>query len=198
MSRLTDRAWNADRDELLAMARRLEFASQRRDATLKHRDSSAAARKAWEDAAQQWHEARDALYGPAFDHSIDPHMAAIRAGEPAAIENAIRFLEVDPPGFHAGYAKERFLRALKVVPLSMNQNARLRSAMMKAVDDGYRHELQEWCRLAPRLDLDEVIADLRRRAHSDDNGVRERASWSLDRIEEYLKMRQSLAKRAKH
>jgi hypothetical protein len=195
MSRLTDRAWKADRDEILAMARALELASKRLDATLERREISAEGRKAWEDAAHEWREARDAMFGEAFDSSPDPHLAAIRANEPAAVETAIRFLEADPIGFHAGYAKERLLRALKVVPLSADQTRRLRTAMMGAVDDRYRHELKEWCRLAPSLDLDQVLADLRHRVQSGNSGVRERALWSLDRIDEYLTMRQALVHR---
>jgi hypothetical protein len=194
MSRLTERAWKAD--ELLAMASRMELASQRVDETWRHREVSPDAWQAWNQATKEWHAARHALYGEAFDEGFDPHMAAIRASEPAAVETAIRFLEIDPWCFHSGYAKERLLRALKAVPLSIIQAERLRSAMMRAVDNRDRQELAEWCRLAPSLELGEVLADLRRRLASDDADVRRRSSWSLERIEEYLGMKEALARRA--
>ncbi len=191
VARLTEQAWKANQAELLAMARRLRVASERVDTTAKRRHISAEMWKEWEDAAKEWREARDAMFGKAFDKSPDPHLAAIRAGDPGAVETAIRFLEADPNCFHAGYAKERFLRALKVVPLSPDQAHRLRLAMIHAVGDGYRHELEEWCRLAPNLDIDEVRAAL---SQMTDRGgdVGDRAHWSLDRIDEYLQTRQGV------
>jgi hypothetical protein len=173
------------------MARRLHVASETVDATVKRRHISAEAWQEWQDAAKEWHEARNAMFGEAFDKSPDPHLVAIRAGDPGAVETAIRFLEADPNCFHAGYAKERFLRALKVVPLSPEQAKRLRLAMVHAIGDGYRHELEEWCRLAPNLDINEVRADVRQMA---DRGgeVRDRALWSLDRIDEYMETRRAM------
>lgn len=125
------------------MAHRLRLASERRDAAVMDRNASTEAWKAWEDAAQEWCAARDAMFGEAFDKSPDPHLAAIRAGEPAGVETAIRFLETDPICFHAGYAEERFLRALKAVVLSTGQARRLRIAMTHALEDKQRHEMED-------------------------------------------------------
>jgi hypothetical protein len=193
MARLTERAWKADRTELLEMARRLRAASELRNETWKRRQDSAQAWKEWEDSAEAWHAARDAMFGEAFDRSPDPHLVAIRAGDAAAIETAIRFLEADPDCFHAGYAKERFLCALKVVTLSPDQTRRLRVAMVHALKDGYRHEVQEWCRLGPNLEIDYVRRELDQLT-DEDGSVRERARWSLERIDEYLNMQTALAR----
>lgn len=193
MSRLTDQAWNANEQEFVAMSRRLAEASKLLDATQERRDTSPAAWQAWDDAAEEWRAARDAMFGQSFDNSPDPNLAAIRAGDPAAVETAIRFLEIDPICFHAGYAKERFLRALKSVPLSASQAGRLRSVMIHSLIDGYRHELEEWCRLAPRLDIEILRRTLR--VIVDDGGeVGSRAVWCLDRIDQYVQMRQALAR----
>lgn len=185
MSRLTEQAWRADEDELLAMAARLHSASKMRDATVNLRDESADRYRAWQEATHEWRQARDAMYEADFSHGFDPHIAAIRAGQPDAVETAIRFLDIDPWCFRSGWAKERLLRALKSVRLDADQIRRLRSTMMRAVDDRDRQELAEWCRLAANLDLAAVRVGLRKRLGSDDEHVRRRAAWSLARIEEY-------------
>ena len=89
MSRLTEQAWTANQAELLAMARRLQVASELVHAAAKRRDDSPAALHEWERANKEWHEARNAIFGEAFDKSPDPHLAAIRAGDPGAVETAM-------------------------------------------------------------------------------------------------------------
>jgi hypothetical protein len=175
------------------MSRRLNEADALIDATIGRRDESPDAFKAWEEAARKFREARDAMFGPAFDDSPDPHLAAIRAGDPSAVETAIRFLETDPVCFHAGYAKERLLRALKAVPLSATQTSRLRNAMIHSLIEGERKEQEDWCRLAPSLDIERVREALR--VLVDDAGdVGRRAAWCLWRIDQYVQMRERLAR----
>ena len=109
-------------------------------------------------------------------------MEAVRNSEPAHVERAIYFLEMDPRCYHSGWAKERLLRALKSAILSEVQAARIRRAMLAVVDQEVREEMSEWCRLAPKLGLDEVIADLQARTNSSDDGIRRRSMWAHGRI----------------
>ena len=62
----------------------------------------------------------------------------LERAEPAAIEEALTFLERDPYFFRSGYARERVARRLARVELSAAQKARARALVLSSVD-GQRH-----------------------------------------------------------
>jgi hypothetical protein len=163
----------------MAMAQRLQGAYLRVNDTFRRRDQSPKAWAEWEAATEAFHRTYREFYE---DGEPDTHAADVRAGDPAATERAVRFLELDPQCFRSGYAKERLLRALKAAQLSPPQIERLRGAMMHAVDAGSHRELGEWCRLAPRLDVRTVETLLSQRFGSDDPDVQRRARWAKQRL----------------
>jgi hypothetical protein len=163
----------------MAMVKFLRMAQEKVQVTFDRRDTSPDAWAEWEGATQLFHRAYVDLYEP----GEDTHAAEIRAGDATATEIAVRFLELDPQCFRSGYEKERLLRALKSARLTEAQVERLQVAMMNAVDAGARRELGDWCRLAPRLDIDRIRTLLSARLESRDPDAQRRARWVADNLE---------------
>lgn len=77
-------------------------------------------------------------------------------GSPQAVDDLIEYLAVDIPAFRSGYAKERFYRQLKKIPLTQAQIARLRDiALARCASAEYRRDDSELRRVMIQLaDLD--------------------------------------------
>jgi hypothetical protein len=99
----------------------------------------------------------------------------LSAGEPAAIEEALAFLERDPYFFRSGYARERVARRLSHVELSAAQKARARAIVLSRVDG------RRFCphpgigRLARAVADNPLRRELRARLHHRDPAVARRA-----------------------
>ncbi len=78
----------------------------------------------WRAACAEFHARFDELVYPGGDAGLE----AVRSGDPAAVENAIRFLVADPYHFRSGYIKEYLWRWLRHVELSRNKKSRLAEA----------------------------------------------------------------------
>jgi hypothetical protein len=180
MGRITDQVWNADAAEQRRLAARLRSAHALVNSTSRERDKSAAAKAAWSAAAADMHRVWREFYD---EDQPDSRAEAVRAGDRAAINKAVRFVELGPRFFHSGYAKERLLRALKKAPLTGPQIRRLRAAFGRTVDEGGR-ELAVWIQIAPRLDVERVREVVAARASSPDSAVRRRAAWATRRLDE--------------
>jgi hypothetical protein len=185
MTRLTDRAWNADAAELKRLAARIRSTHALVHSTFRERDKSADAWRAWSAAARDANRARRDFYD--HDHP-DTRAQAVRTGDREAIERAVRFLELRPRFFQSGYAKERLLRAIKTAPLTAPQVRRLRAAFGRTLDDGGR-ELTAWIQLAPVLDIERVREAVTARAMSSELPVRRRADWARRRLTEVTRSR---------
>jgi hypothetical protein len=99
----------------------------------------------------------------------------LSADEPAAIEEALAFLERDPYFFRSGYARERVARRLAHVELSPGQKQRARAVVLSRVDG------QRFCphpgigRLARAVADNPLRRELRARLHHRDPAVARRA-----------------------
>ena len=81
-----------------------------------------------------------ALLTPEWNAAMD----ALAAGDPAAVEPAIVFLEVDPYSSATGYDKERLYGHLSHVELTSAQAERLRAFVLRRCrEKRYRHELRK-------------------------------------------------------
>ena len=100
-----------------------------------------------------FHRAFRALYSPGWEQTID----ALRAGDGAAIEPAIVFLEADPSCFRSGYEKERLCPLLSRAELSAAQRDRLLAVAARARDDARRpaRERTRFQRMAAQLGAEE-------------------------------------------
>jgi hypothetical protein len=89
-------------------------------------------------------------------------IAAVRAGDPDAIEPAVVVLEVDPMFFRSGYSKEKLMRALAQVPVGPGHAERLRTVVVRRCRArGPRHELRALRSLARAVATPGLVADLR-------------------------------------
>jgi len=126
-------------------------------------------------AQSRFHWALKAIWYPGL-------CEAVWLGSPEGTELRIRFLEQDPWFFRSGYAKQRAIKTLKREDLSDKQLARLRKVCLAAVDGHDRTEFRDYCRLAQRVQDQDLVEALKTRRHSPDEGIRRRASWMLERL----------------
>jgi hypothetical protein len=125
-----------------------------------------------------FHELGSALYEPVFS-SIE---RAPR--DPAAVETLVRFLEADVYCFRSGYAKADVIRALTRLDLDPVTTRRLRAVVLDAVDSWDRREFRAYCRLARKVDSEELRGQLRDRLTTSKPHVPRRARWVLEAIGE--------------
>jgi hypothetical protein len=96
--------------------------------TFKTRDRSPQDREVWKRACAEFHSRYDAL---AFPGGYDGAPERIAAGDAAAIETALCFLECRPYFFRSGYMFKKLLRRVKQAPLSKSQAARLQAVIQR-------------------------------------------------------------------
>jgi hypothetical protein len=180
---LSERAWNANAEELTALADTVRRAHARVHETFAARDQSPEAWAAWQDAAADFHKTLAVMYGSS---TFDERIADIRKGDPTSVGKAITFLEVDPWCFGAGYVKERLISSLKGVDLDPRQVDRLTMAFGRvAMDNRGRRELRDWCRLASsQLDLSSLRRVFGELATSPEPRLRLKGEWLLRELPE--------------
>jgi hypothetical protein len=110
------------------------------------RDGSAAADKAWRDAAVAFHSAVEALYAP-----YDEVLGGVRAGRSDAIEDATKFLVADPWCFRSGYLKGELMHALANTPLPSHVVQPLREVVLHRITDPQPRLLRFAAQLAANL-----------------------------------------------
>ena len=153
---------------------------QRIDETFLHRDDSAEAWARWKLACVDWHASRrdtDSLW----ENSTRERL---RAGDPAAVEDAIVFLETDPWFFRSGYLKERVTRALRRAPLSSAQRERLRRLIIEVCRGRNRREFRDYCVLAAVVWTLEFEETIRAEAAAHDLESKGKFSFLLKYLEE--------------
>src|SRR4051812_19999705 len=158
-------------EELVSRANRLNRASHAVHSTFAIRDSAPAAYAAWKAATEEAKAAHDAMY----PRDLWELVAELKVGSHAAVQFALRFLEVDPWCFRSGYAKELIARRLRKVEVTDEQRDRLGKVLIHAVDVGDRREFSEYCKLARAHAKPPVRVELKARLTADDAGVGRRA-----------------------
>lgn len=87
-----------------------------------------------------------------LNDSLDVLWKGLDSGSSQAIDDLIEYLAVDIPAFRSGYAKERFYRKLKKLPLTKAQINALRDiAVARCASTEYRRDDSELRRLMIRL-----------------------------------------------
>jgi hypothetical protein len=126
-----------------------------------------------------WRAAIADAYPPGFWEDAEQ----LRNRDPAGLPIAIEFLEADPWFFRTGYVKEKLIRYLLRFDVSERDAARLRNVVLAAVDQCYRREFREYCRLARKVDAPELRQQLHERLTQGNADIRRRAQWMLDGLE---------------
>lgn len=81
--------------------------------------------------------------------------------DPNAIQMAISWLETDPFTRNSGYMKEKIMRRLCRMPMSQDQEERIRKLLLRLITRGPRQDFKYSCRLARRVDNEEFRSMLR-------------------------------------
>ena len=113
---------------------------------------------------REWQRAADDLRN--YQSSVsalwnEETLALIRAGDRNALEGALSFLEADPYFYRSGYLKEKVLHAIKSSPWERNDELRLQTIVLRAIEGRYKREIKFYTRLIPRLRDDNFENKLR-------------------------------------
>jgi hypothetical protein len=160
-------------------ADRLNELQERVHATFKERDRSESHTRAWKDACLEFHRLRTEV-----DKYTDGVTAEAMLRDKRIRQFVFDFLSVDPIYFRSGYEKERLLRALKSLELSEREKAVIRETILRRVRDGALREFRRFCQLVPRIQNDDFVSELRKRARSTDPQIRRRAAFALEYVAE--------------
>lgn len=109
-------------ESIVANAEEIDRLNARIKKTARLRNRSPEDNKNWQLACETFHTRYDAL---AFPGGYSNAFERIAAGEPAAVEAALCFLEVRPFFFRSGYMYKDILRKTKCAALNKEQAARL-------------------------------------------------------------------------
>jgi hypothetical protein len=143
------------------------------------RSESAAHRQAWETACGRFHETHDRL---AFPGGLVRGMSLLAEGDPATIEESIRFLEIDPWFFRSGYIKAEIIRHLRRAPLSPSQVGRLRQVILARIAGRDTREFRWYCRLARIVSDPDFRREVEGLARSPAEPIARRARWVAAQI----------------
>lgn len=104
-------------------------------------------------------------------------------GRSIAIDAILDFLEVDVPAFRCGYAKEKFFRRLKSLPLGSDQIERIRSLAYKlCATDSYRREFRDLARSMIKFANTDFVERIKGLRDTSDGVVHFKSSLMLDTI----------------
>jgi hypothetical protein len=151
------------------------------DETYQRRSESLEAWAAWQQACRDFHSCESPMR---FIESPDGRRR-LREGDPALVEHAISFLELDPYVFRSGYAKAAIIRCIKRLAFTHPQIQRLQGVVLRALDKCDRPEFRAYCRLAAAVDSPAFYTRIRERLDSADAGVRRRARCILDYVDDW-------------
>jgi hypothetical protein len=141
------------------------------------------ARKAQENARDEFDHALEQAYPRDFWTIIGLRLERLAAAEPDAIEIAVRFLEADPWFFHTGYVKADVIKHLLRLDLPADVVPRLQAAALAVVSYRDRGEYRWYCRLARKIATPGFYFRLNLLRYSNRPDVRRRAGWMLDYVE---------------
>jgi hypothetical protein len=122
---------------------------------------------------------RDAYDALAFPGGLAEGLERLRTHDPEAVENAIKFLEVDPWFFRSGYIKEEILRRLKSAPLTSVMKLTLERLIMRSLGHGGRREARAHARLAGAIASPALAEAMETRTLDSNPEVRRRARQVL-------------------
>lgn len=99
---------------------------------------------------------------------------------PLAVPTAIEYLESDPWFHGSGYIKANLIKFINRQELKPEWAKRLQKVVLAAVDREDRREFRSYCRLACKVNSEQLQVQLLFRLEDKDGGVRRRARWMLD------------------
>lgn len=118
-----------------------------------------------------------------FTDGFRATLAALKAGDPAGLEYAVRFLEADPWCFRSGYTKARLIPAIARFELQESMRQRLARVVLAVVDDPRRRrEIRQYGTLARVAATADLRAQLVERAAATDPQIQFNARQVLERL----------------
>lgn len=133
----------------------------------------------WKLACKEFHS-----YMSAIDEYIDYAYREIQYTDPALLEFAISFLEVDPFFFRSGYIKAELLRKLKRSDLNAKHIMRLNVVLEDAIDRRGSREFKAYCRLAAIIATPKLIYILENAAEHGEASRKSRAKLMLNHVQQ--------------
>jgi hypothetical protein len=125
--------------------------------------SSPAESGRWRQAKERSRQARERMHALGREASPPNPQALLSrldAGDAAAVEEAVAWLELDPFAWNTGYLKSRIMSRLRRVPMSEDHAQRVRVVLLRLMKHGGRWEFRDACKLATHVDCPEFRARL--------------------------------------
>jgi hypothetical protein len=169
------------RDQIKDATSRFGRLHQRIHETYVRRTESSCAWADWEAACREFH----GYPSPMSDFESADGRERLRAGDSHLLEHAIAFLEVDPFVFRSGYAKATIIRCIKHLLFTPDQLERLRWVVVQVIQKSDRAEFRAYCRLAASIHSMGFEEQMRGFLGSPDSGVRRRARFLVDYLEQW-------------
>lgn len=135
------------KEVIAANAEKLRVIQKAIHETFRKRDRSREEYDEWSAACDVFHEQYDDLFYPGGGEQL----GALRRCDPAAIEIALDFLEVDPWYFRSGYHKEYIWTYLPQCSLSSDQFTRLEAVAHVYLRRRISREFWYMCRVMSRF-----------------------------------------------
>jgi hypothetical protein len=162
----------------LVMAERVEVARVLCDNAyhlIERRTDRPVEKELWMQAAALFQQSIEEAYPPGFWDDFD----LLSKRDPAGLDTAITFLEIDPWFFRSGYIKADLLRFICRRTLSPTDLLRLQQVVLAAIDFRDRREFRWYSKLAKFVQSTELRTQVEERLLRQDPGVRRRARWVL-------------------
>lgn len=120
----------------------------------------------------------------AYPEHFWTHLDDLRAGNTRYVETALSFLEADPIFFRSGYIKVDVLRALKRLPMTQNDQTRLRTIVLDRIKSRGGREFRHYCHLARSIDGAGFRTSVETLAASSNPAIARRARWALEAMDQ--------------
>lgn len=146
--------------------------------TLPERGRSKEGEKAWREACAAWHAHRSVL----DTFWRDEALVQLEAGDPAMLDLAIAYVEVDPYYFRSGYLKKRLFRRLKRLTLPDVQKKRIQQGVLGALRTHQGSGWKDFCLLASAFSDPEFVCSVVPFVADSDSHVARRAQLLLKHV----------------
>ncbi len=129
---------------------------------------------------KSWKSFHKTFDGLAFPGGLERGLRLIKQKDPATIDAAITYLEVDPYFFKSGYIMQNIARLLKKIDLTKEQVARIHDLLINSLN---RSRRKEYALLAKKIATQEFCQRLTSLVNNaDDPKISRRAQFMLNII----------------
>ncbi len=123
-----------------------------------------------------------------YDTKLGPLEVKFQINPQLATDEILEFLSVDILAHRCGYLKEHFLKEIKRIELTSEQQQELRQISLTLCETyNFHREFRRWCRLAIIIADEDFIRELKKLSTSLNRYAQIKSKWVLDMIARHRK-----------